>query len=322
MLRRRRRRLGGTIATAIALVGSVGCPRAGGRGDPAPRYEVYAIRYGTLERFPVSALVAGADTSRRADIAMMVWLARAVGAREAGGRNVLVDAGFYRDKFVRRWRPTQYERPSAALARVGLRPEDVTDVVVSHVHWDHLDGADLFPRARIWIQRAEYEHYVDADGRARSPTIDSLNAAMLADLARAGRVTLIDGDSAEIIPGITVYTGGKHTYASQYATVRTAAGTVVVASDNAYLYENLERRRPIAQTLDSLSNLRAQDRMRRLAGGDGLVVPGHDATVFARFPTPGNGVAKIAGRGARDAGRGNTLGMLFPASRTSRPAPR
>jgi glyoxylase-like metal-dependent hydrolase (beta-lactamase superfamily II) len=278
-----------TLAVLGAVVASGGCVRGAIRGASAPMtYEVYAVRYATLERFPVAALVAGADTSRRADIAMMVWLAR------GGGRNVLVDAGFYRDKFVRRWRPTQYERPSVALARVGLRPGDVTDIVVSHVHWDHLDGADLFSRARVWIQRAEYEHYVDAAGRARSPTIDSLDAAMLADLARAGRVTLIDGDSVEIIPGITVYTGGKHTYASQYASVRTAGGTVVIASDNAYLYENLERRRPIAQTLDSLSNLRAQDRMRRLAGGDALIIPGHDAAVFARFPTPRNGVARIA----------------------------
>jgi len=280
----------GTVAILGAAVPlGAGCARGAGLGASAPTYEVYAVRYATLERFPVAALVAGADTGRRADIAMMVWL-----ARSRGGRTVLVDAGFYRDKFLRRWRPAQYERPSAALARVGLRPDEVTDIVVSHVHWDHLDGADLFPRARVWIQRAEYEHYVDALGRARSPAIDSLDAAMLADLARAGRVALVDGDSTEIMPGITVYTGGKHTYASQYATVRTTSGTVVIASDNAYLYENLERRRPIAQTLDSLSNLRAQDRMRRLASSDDLVVPGHDATVFVRFPTPGNGVARIA----------------------------
>lgn len=278
----------GTVAVLAAGMACGACARGANLSPAAPTYEVYAVRYATLERFPVAALVAGADTSRRSDIAMMVWLAR------APGRNVLVDAGFYRDKFLRRWRPAQYERPSAALARAGLRPEDVTDIIVSHVHWDHLDGADLFPRARVWIQRAEYDHYVDADGRARSPTIDSLDAAMLSELSRAGRVALIDGDSVEIIPGITVYTGGKHTYASQYAGVRTAGGTVVIASDNAYLYENLERRRPIAQTLDSLSNLRAQDRMRRLAGGHALIVPGHDAAVFTRFPAPGNGVARIA----------------------------
>jgi glyoxylase-like metal-dependent hydrolase (beta-lactamase superfamily II) len=245
------------------------------------------VRYGTLARFPAAALVAGADTGRRLDIALMVWLAR------APGRVVLMDAGFYRDKFVSRWKPVDYVRPSEAVARAGVRPEDVTDLVVSHVHWDHLDGADLFPRARIWIQRAEYETYVDAQGRAKANAIDSADAAMLHRLNAAGRVRLVPGDSTEIMPGITVFTGGKHTFASQYATVRTAAGPVVLASDNAYLYENLESRRPIAQTLDSLSNLAAQARMLRLAGSVRRVVPGHDALVFVRFPQPGGGVARI-----------------------------
>ena len=254
----------------------------------APVYDVHAVRYGTLADFPARALVAGADTGRRVDVALMVWLARA-----PGGRTVLVDAGFYREKFLARWKPVDYVRPSEALARLGVRPEEVTDVVVSHVHWDHLDGADLFPRARLWIQRAEYEHHVDEAGNPRSGTIDSADAAMLAGLRRAGRVELVDGDSVEILPGVRVFTGGKHTFASQYAAVETAAGTVVLASDNAYLYENLERRRPIAQTLDSASNLAAQARMLRLAGDPRLVVPGHDPAVFARFPVPGGGVAHI-----------------------------
>ena len=265
---------------------ALACAR-GPRQAPAATYDVDAVRYGTLARFPVAALVAGADTARRMDIALMVWLAR------APGRTVLMDAGFYRDKFVARWKPQDYVRPSDAVARAGVRPEDVTDIVVSHVHWDHLDGADLFPRARVWIQRAEYEHYVDDAGRPRAGTIDSADAAMLAALRQAGRVELVEGDSVEILPGIRVFTGGKHTYASQYATVATATGPVVLASDNAYLYENLAERRPIAQTLDSASNLAAQARMVRLAGDASRVVPGHDPAVFARHPAPGNGVARV-----------------------------
>ena len=121
---------------------------------------------------------------------------------------------------------------------------------------------------------------------------------MLAKLKAAGRVQLIPGDSTEIIPGITVFTGGKHTFASEFATVRTAlaggrVGTAVLASDNAYLYENLEGHRPITQSLDTLSNLRAQDRMSRLASEPRLIVPGHDVDVFVRFPKPGNGIARI-----------------------------
>ena len=128
--------------------------------------------------------------------------------------------------------------------------------------------------------------------------IDADDAKMLAALKTAGRVQLIPGDSTEIIPGITVFTGGKHTFASEFASVHASlaggrTGTIVLASDNAYLYENLEHHRPITQSLDTLSNLRAQDRMARLASEPRLIVPGHDMDVFTRFPKAGKGVVRI-----------------------------
>jgi glyoxylase-like metal-dependent hydrolase (beta-lactamase superfamily II) len=287
----------------------------GARGDVPSRvqaapvtYDVYAIRYGTVKDFPLSALLAGADTARRTDLAMMVWLLKG-----SDGRQVLVDAGFHRADFVQRWKPADYVTPDRAVARAGGPADSITDLIISHIHWDHLDGIDLFPHARIWIQREEYEHYVDSTGHGLAPAIDTGDARLLDAARRAGRVTLIDGDAREILPGITVYTGGKHTFASQFAGVRTSFGTVVVASDNAYLYANLEGTRPIAQTLDSLSNLRAQARMKQIAGDAGLIVPGHDPAVFVRFPSPGGGVAHIvpprAGTGRhRDRGRAAETG--------------
>ena len=259
---------------------------------PSPAYEVYAVRFATVDSYPTRFLVAGADSNRRTPLAFTVWLMR------GGGRTVLMDAGFYRDKFIQRWKPVGFMKPSDALAPLGVKPSDVTDIVISHVHWDHLDGADLFPRARIWLQRAEYEHYTNDTGAVLDRAIDVDDAKMLAKLKAAGRVQLIPGDSTEIIPGITVFTGGKHTFASEFATVRTAlaggrVGTTVLASDNAYLYENLEGHRPITQSLDTLSNLRAQDRMSRLASEPRLIVPGHDVAVFVRFAKPGNGIARI-----------------------------
>ncbi|HEX5436449.1 MAG TPA: N-acyl homoserine lactonase family protein [Gemmatimonadaceae bacterium] len=250
-------------------------------------YAVYAIRYATIHRFPMRALIAGDTTHRRTDLAMMIWLLR------SPGHVVLVDAGFHGQKFITQWKSDGYVRPSDALARLGIKAADVTDIIVSHIHWDHADGLDLFPNARIWLQRDEYTHYIGDSGRVLDRQIDSTDAVMIWRLRQAGRVHLVDGDAKEILPGITVYTGGKHTYASQYAGVHTAQGTVVVASDNVYLYENLERHRPIAESYDSLSNLRAQARMRTIASDPRLIVPGHDPAVFVRFPKPGNGVARI-----------------------------
>src|SRR5689334_3798200 len=110
-----------------------------------PKYEVYALRYATIPDFPVSGLVAGADKTRKLDIAMLTWLVR------GNGKNILVDAGFYRPQFFKNWTVKDFTKPSETLPRVGLKPEDITDVIITHLHWDHADGADLFPNARIWI---------------------------------------------------------------------------------------------------------------------------------------------------------------------------
>jgi glyoxylase-like metal-dependent hydrolase (beta-lactamase superfamily II) len=262
-------------------------------GGQAPRWEVYAVRYATLPAFRMSSLVAGltagADRSRTLDIAMMVWVLRG-----PDHRVVLVDAGFHRDKFMQQWKPAGYATPSDAVqGALGITPDQVTDLIVTHVHWDHADGADLFPRARVWIQRDEYEHYVGEAGRSLDPAIDPDVAAMLFAIHGAGRMTLVAGDNQEILPGVRVYTGGKHTFASQFVGVSTRVGTVVVASDNAYLYENLERKLAIAQTLDPASNLAAQARMLILASSLKRIVPGHDPGVFDRFPSVRDGAVRV-----------------------------
>jgi glyoxylase-like metal-dependent hydrolase (beta-lactamase superfamily II) len=216
----------------------------------------------------------------------MVWLAR------GHGRVILVDAGFYRDEFLESWKVVDFVRPSEAVARFGVKPEEVTDIVISHMHWDHVDGADLFPKAKVWVQRAEFEHYQDPKNQARSGVFPS-DVAMLEKIQRENRLKLVDGDAQQIAPGIHVYIGGRHTKESQYVTVSLKWGRAVLASDNAYLYENVERHRPIAASWDTVSNLRAQKKMVKLADGTRLVVPGHDPEVFTRFKLVKPGVARI-----------------------------
>ena len=255
-----------------------------------PVYEVYAIQYGVIPDFSVSSLIAGADRSRKTDIAMMIWLLKG-----QGGRNILVDSGFYRERYLKQFKLRDYIRPSDALGKLGLAADQITDVIVTHMHWDHAGGIDLFPKARVWIQKDEYGYYTGEAWQSRSTHggIDADDVQALVKRNIEGKVSFVNGDDQEAIPGVRLYTGGRHTYASQFVAVSTRAGTVVIASDNCYLYENLDKNAPIAQTLDAESNLKAQDRMRTLASDVRLIVPGHDAAVFARFNKPGNGVAKI-----------------------------
>lgn len=274
---------------ALALLALLpACASAPRTSASTATWNAYAVNFGALANFPMRGLIAGSDSSRRIDAALMVWPLQG-----ANGDIVLVDAGFTRQKFITQWKPRDYVTPDSALRRAGFDPARVTDIVISHIHWDHADGVERFPAARIWLQRAEFEHYVGADGRPLDRAIDPDVAAMFRRLYDGGRVQFVEGDSAEVRPGIRAYTGGKHTFASEYVSVATPGGTVVIASDNAYLYENFERSRPIAQTLDSLSNLRAQRRMLQLATRPTLVVPGHDPAVFERFPRAGEGAVAI-----------------------------
>jgi len=253
-----------------------------------PKYEVYAIRYATIPGFKVSGLIEGADPARRIDIAMMVWLIR------GNGRNVLVDSGFYRPSIFKSWKVDSFVRPDEAVAHAGVKPEEITDVILTHAHWDHAGGAELFPKAQIWIQKDEYQYYtVDAwkpDGKHGG--IDHEDMDFLEHANKEGRLHLVDGDR-EILPGIRVYTGGRHTFASQYVSVDAKPGTIVLASDNMYLYENLEKHLPIAQTFDAKSNLAAQDRMKTIASKPQLIVTGHDPLVMTRFPKVADNVVRI-----------------------------
>ncbi|MEO8451444.1 MAG: N-acyl homoserine lactonase family protein [Gemmatimonadota bacterium] len=253
---------------------------------PPPVYRAYAVQYGVLAGFPKRYLMLGADTTERVDVALMVWVLR------GGGRTILVDAGFYRDQFMTQWKPRDYVRPSEAVARLGIKPGDVTDVIISHSHWDHADGADLFPNAKVWVQKTEYEFYRDPKNQANTGVYPA-DMAMFAGIAKAGRLMLVAGDSQTVAPGVVVYIGGRHTKESQYVSAPIQGGTVVIASDNAYLYDNLNRKRPIAATWDTLSNLSAQARMFRLASERRFVIPGHDPLVMTRFPVVVPGVVEI-----------------------------
>src|SRR5579859_6962104 len=141
------------LSTVSSLLLLLSCAFAQGGPAPTPKYEIYAIRYATIPQFPVAGLVKGADPARKLDIAMTIWLVK------GDGRNILVDAGFYREQFFKQWKVENFVKPSEAIAKLGLKPEDITDVIITHMHWDHADGMDLFPQARIWIQKDELEYY-------------------------------------------------------------------------------------------------------------------------------------------------------------------
>jgi len=254
-----------------------------------PEYSIQAIRYATLPGFPVSALVMGAPDGEKVDIAMVVWLIR------GGGRNVLFDSGFHRESWLKEFPMVDFMRPDQAVSSAGVKPEEVTDVVISHAHWDHMGGIDLFPNATVWIQKEEFHYYTgeawQADGQHGG--IDPEDVKELVRLNTEGRLRLIEGDDVEILPGIRAYTGARHTFASEYLRVE-GKPTFVLASDNCYLYRNLAEHKASAtfSKADEAANIKNQARMMELAGSADRVIPGHDALQFQKFRTQGR-IAQI-----------------------------
>jgi glyoxylase-like metal-dependent hydrolase (beta-lactamase superfamily II) len=254
-----------------------------------PDYSIQAIRYADSADVPVGELVMGASMDEKVDIAMVIWLVR------GGGKNILFDSGFHRDTFLKEFPAQGFIRPDEAVKLAGVKPEEVTDIVISHAHWDHMGGIDLFPKATVWIQKEEFRYYT---GDAWQPGgdhggIDPEDAKELVRLNTEGRVRLVGGDNIEIFPGIRAYTGARHTYASQYIRVE-GNPPYVLASDNCYLYRNLAEHKASAtfSDADHAANIKNQARMIELAGSLDRIVPGHDALQFQKFPTQGR-IAKI-----------------------------
>ena len=265
----------------------VALPCVGFAAPSTPEYSIQAIRYASAED-DAAELVMGAP-HEKLNLAMVVWLIR--GER----RNILFDSGYHRDTFLKDFPSTEYIRPDEAVKLAGIQPAEITDVVISHAHWDHMGGVDLFPKATVWIQKEEFRYYT---GEAWQPGgdhggIDPEDVQELVKLNTEGRLRLVDGDNVQLFPGIRAYTGGRHTYASQYLCVE-GTPTFVLASDNLYLYRNLVEHKASAtfSDADHDANIRNQERMVRLAGSPDRVVPGHDALQFQKFPTQGR-VARI-----------------------------
>lgn len=256
-------------------------------------YEIYALRF-ARSGYPFTAAdwAEGAPKTKKLDITFSIWLIK------GQGKTILVDAGFKRDiEDAKEFQLSEYIRPDSALQHLGILADQVTDVIISHPHWDHIDGIDLFPNAHFWMQREDYNYFV---GQAWQEPKDiggfaKRDVKKLVELNLNGRLTLVNGDNKEIMPGISVYTGSKHTYNSQYVLVKYERQRTVLASDNIWIYANLDDMLPAVKggTLDPAGYVHAMKRMKTMASAVKYIIPGHDGNVYQRFPRVSSGIVQI-----------------------------
>lgn len=260
-------------------------------------YQVFALKFANCAfAMPLSMWVDQAPKNDSVHIDFSIWLIKG-----DNGRNVLVDAGFQPDIVDspdgKEFAIVHYQRPDSALQKLGLKAGDITDIILSHPHWDHCDGIALFPKAHIWVQKEDYNYFVGGAWQkgGESGGFYKRDVHRLVDLNMEGQVTLVDGDDKEIIPGIKVFTGSRHTYNSQFALVQTASHKIVLASDNIWVYYSLEHLQPPSQggTFDPAGYVKSMIRMKTLTDNSRYIIPGHDARVYAIFPKVADGVVRI-----------------------------
>lgn len=256
-------------------------------------WSIWILEYGYVDRFPASNLFAAAPNEGYRRIPYCFGLVR------SPERCLLVDTGFadqaIYDRLTAKYGATRWCAPVDVLARVGVRPEQVDTVLLTHNHVDHAGCVDAFPAAHVWIQRREIESYLAATARpARFGFLTSFCQADLPQQLAGRRATLVDG-TAEVAPGIELRPAyDTHTAGSQLVAVTNPAdGAWIFAGDNVYSYENLDGIRgdgvfaPIAMATGSATTwLDLADSMLASVGGQSWrILPFHEAAVWDRFPS-------------------------------------
>jgi glyoxylase-like metal-dependent hydrolase (beta-lactamase superfamily II) len=258
--------------------------------DVAP-YEVFAVKYAERQAVRGEHFLGGDphhDVSMPMDY--FVW------AVTGPAGTWVIDTGFGPPDAARRHR-TLLRSAADGLALIGIDAATVSDVVITHLHYDHVGGFDQFPRARFHVQDREVAF---ATGRHMTEPSQqhAFTAAHIAEFVLAvhgGRVAFHDGDS-QLAPGLSVHHVGGHTDGLQVVRVATERGWLVLASDAAHYYENIEQRRPFSIVFDVDTMVAGFARVEQLAGGPDMFVPGHDPEVLERYDPPSHALDGIVAR--------------------------
>jgi glyoxylase-like metal-dependent hydrolase (beta-lactamase superfamily II) len=255
-----------------------------------PAYELYAIKYAQHERTASQNFLGGDPHDGPMPMDYFVWLVSGTGL------DLVVDTGFNAATAMRRNR--QLLRPvDHALALLGVAADAVRDVVITHLHYDHVGSFDLFPRATFHLQELEMQYATGRhmDHEAQRHAFEVEDVVGMVRSVYAGRVRFHAGD-AVLFPGVSLHLIGGHTMGLQVVRVATRRGWIVLASDASHYYANMGEGRPFPIVYNVGDMIGGWERLRALADSPEHIIPGHDPAVLARYPAPAEALRGIAAR--------------------------
>ena len=243
-------------------------------------YEVYAIRYATVERKAAENFIGGDAHETAQHMDYFVWLVR--NRRHA----FVVDTGFNAQAAEKRKRRF-LQSPTVGLKMLGVEAATVPHVIITHLHYDHIGNFDLFPQATFYLQDEEMAF---ATGRYMANPFfrhgyeEDEVVAMVRNVY-AGRVRFFDGD-VDFAPGISLHLLGGHTRGLQVVRVWTRIGWLVLASDGSHYYANMRDDRPFPTVFNVGAMVDGWQTMRDLVEDERFIIPGHDPAVMDLYEPP------------------------------------
>ena len=212
---------------------------------------------------------------------------------------ILFDTGY--DIPARDWLGEIPVKPTPdSLALLGIDPLEVSMVITSHFHYDHIGYLRLFDNAQVVSGAAEHRYWF-AKWRDNTLEGEFTTAQDLEPVRKAeneGRLRLIS-EPTEVFPGITVYPVGGHCPGELLTLVQSRSGPRILAADAAHFYDQIENEWPFFAFTDLDEMRAALSFINKLAKETGAeVVPGHDGRVRQKSPAmegPAGEVVTILG---------------------------
>ncbi len=243
-----------------------------------PVYEVFAIRYATRNIRRTDNFLGGDPHEAPMPMDYFVWVIR------NAERTIVVDVGFNAVVGARRKR-TYFRTPREGLALLGIDSHQVKDVIISHMHYDHVGTLDDFPNSQFHLQDSEMAY---ATGRYMgnhqfSHGIEVEDVLEMVRRVFKDRVTFHNG-ADQIAPGVSVHHIGGHTPGIQCVRVHTQRGWMVLAADCTHYYEHIETNRFFRSVFNVGDMLDGYQAIRGLSDSMKHIIPGHDPLVMKRYP--------------------------------------